>query len=295
MQWLAVASIVFPERFLVPALIQDSSNSINSSIQIVHGVPTTADLGWVGPTLIPRVENLAEDLGVDPLYVVLKNSDLDIDSWHDGDKHDVKYVEILLASLKNALKEPLPTLKILQVMGRDSSKQTAISAKFNKNMCSGHSKACGAEAAVVKELVPLLLDPACPRVLQDSFCSWWQSLPSSTTEYLVPLFVKSLQDPTDSLSNAGSHLSKTMGLISQRNKGSQLEALSSSCLPTEPLGLLACSAAVFRTPLLGIMLDLIVELLAASRRICQAVATEGGRDGGIKREEVAAALVAQDR
>jgi hypothetical protein len=35
--------------------------------------------------------------------------------------------------------------------------------------------------------------------------------------------------------------------------------------------------------------------LTASRRICLAAASEGGRDGGIKKEEVSVALAAQDR
>jgi hypothetical protein len=39
---------------------------------------------------------------------------------------------------------------------------------------------------------------------------------------------------------------------------------------------------------------LLIELLTASRRICQAAAIEGGRDG-MKKEEVTSALAAQDR
>jgi integrator complex subunit 2 len=201
----------------------------------------------------------------------------------------IESLDILVKTMKNALSVPLPALRILVALKKTSTRSGAVSCSDNgvRQLELG-AKVWEKEAAVVKELVPLLLDSRCWRLLQETFCSWWRMLPAAAKEHLTPLLVISLRDP-----------SKISNDVTKKNsqkvpKDPQLVSLSSSGLHLEPLSLLACSPKVFRTPLLGIVLDLLLELLTSCRRICLAAATDGGRDGGIKREEVAAALVAQD-
>jgi integrator complex subunit 2 len=155
------------------------------------------------------------------------------------------------------------------------------------------------EAAMIKALIPNLLESSCPRCLQDQFCSWWQTLPSSSLEYLVPELWDIIRDPSlPSIGNSAGSVGVEQNIQSKnsgKKGGSAVVTLSSSGFAEEPLKFLACNVKVFRSPLLGIILDVLVELLITNRRLCQAAATEGGRDAGIKKEEVTAALVAQDR
>lgn len=303
LQWLAVASVVLPERFLVSALLQDPKSNGNPIKPIVEGVPATADLTWVGPvTLLSSRIQLPKSpegdlLSTSPSCIdPLASLEMQFDSLQEDEESVLKSLESVTVAMKNALSWPLPALRVLQSMGRVSRRWGGMIPRDSGETHLGlGSKVWEIEAVVVRELVPLLLKPGCQRVLQDSFCSWWRCLPSSATEYLIPLFVNSLNDPVCVSNGTGNHSNRKVGLHSQKNKGPQLITLSSSGLQQEPLGLLACSAQVFRTPLLGVLLDLLVELLTANKRICLAAATDVGRDGGIKREEVSAALAAQDR
>jgi len=291
---LAVASAVLPERFLASTLLEDSEIRGSTFTPLIEGVAAASDLTWAGPfdsnkdltkssieDLLTTDANLGDQLlpSMEAMASVREDSEMT--------------VEFVVKTMRSALSVPLPALRVLLALNRTSTRSGGVNA--NEFQLGLGAKVWDKEAGVVRELVPLLLDFKCWRLLQETFCSWWRSLPAAAKEYLTPLLVLSLRDPTGISNGLTSFGSKKSPLYSQKVKDPQLVSLSSSGLQLEPLSLLACSPKVFRTPILGIVLDLLLELLTASRRICLAAATEGGRDGGIKREEVAVALAAQVR
>lgn len=285
---LAVASVLLPERFLAATLLEDSEIGGSTLTPSFEGVAATSDLTWARPfvTNADRTKSSVEDSPTaNANFVDQSMTDLQVDV-----ESPIDSIDIVVKTMKNALSVPLPALRILVALKKTSTRSGAVSCSDDgvRQLELG-AKVWEKEAAVVKELVPLLLDSRCWRLLQETFCSWWRMLPAAAKEHLAPLLVISLRDP-----------SKIPNDVTKKNsqkvsKDPHLVSLSSSGLHLEPLSLLACSPKVFRTPLLGIVLDLLLELLTSCRRICLAAATDGGRDGGIKREEVAAALVAQDR
>lgn len=297
---LAVASVVLPERFLPTALLEDSEIRGATFTPFVEGVAATSDLIWAGPfsTSTDLTKSSIEDF----VTMDVKSGDqlmpfTDSMAAVEADSEMiVESVAVVVKTMKNALSAPLPALRLLHALKRTSTRWGGVNYSDNGETQLGlGAKVWEREAAVVKELVPLLLDSKCWRLLQETFCLWWRLLSAAAKEYLTPLLVSSLRDPTE-ISNGQSNLgNKKSALYSQKVKDPQLISLSSSGLQLEPLTILACSPKAFRTPILGLVLDLLLELLASSRRICLAAATEGGRDGGIKREEVAVALAAQDR
>jgi integrator complex subunit 2 len=300
LQLYAIVSVVLPERCLVPTLVEDHKAPGAPFVPLIEGVAATADLEWVGPDPSLGVD-LLEIHAIDLMSTNPKSEDLPgpLEGGSEG-KHmdggvDFHSLETITTAMKDALEEPLPALRVLQAMGRALTSCSRISPNDSGDGQLGlGAKLWEKEACVIKELVPLLLKPRCSRRLQETFCLWWQSLPSSGKEYLTPLLVISLRDPINS-SNGAATRSNRSGSYFKKSKDPQLVSLSSSGLQQDPLGLLGCSAAVFRTPpLLGVVLELLIELLTASRRICQAAAIEGGRDG-MKKEEVTSALAAQDR
>ncbi|KAG0609634.1 hypothetical protein M758_7G002500 [Ceratodon purpureus] len=300
-QVLAVASVVLPERFLASALLEDSEIREATFTPLVEGVAATSDLTWAGPfttnndlTKSSIEDSVTTDVNSGDQSMAFMDAMASVLIEEDS-KVTLESIDVVVKTMKNALSVPLPALRVLHALNRTSTRWGGISRsdKGEVQLELG-AKVWEKEAAVVRELVPLLLDSKCSRLLQETFCSWWRLLPAAAKEYLTPLLVSSLRDPTETsngLTNVGS---KKNTLYSQKIKDPQLVSLSSSGLHLEPLSLLACSPKVFRTPMLGVVLDLLLELLTSSRRICLAAATEGGRDGGIKREEVALALAAQD-
>lgn len=294
---LAVASVVLPERFLASTLLEDSEIQGSTFTPFIEGVAATSDLTWAGPfiTNIDLIKSSIEDLLTTDANLgdqLMPFTDA-MASVQEGSKMTVESIDVVVKTMKNALSAPLPALRVILALNRTSTRSGRVNN--SESQLELGVKMWDKEAAVVKELVPLLLDFKCWRLLQETFCSWWRSLPAAAKEHLTPLLVISLRDPTEISHGLTSLRSKKSALYSQKVKDPQLVSLSSSGLQLEPLSLLVCSPKVFRTPLLGILLDLLLELLTSSRRICMAAATEGGRDGGIKREEVAVALTAQDR
>lgn len=296
-QVLAVASVAFPERFLASALLEDFEIRGAPFTPIVEGVAATSDLAWAGPftTSIDLTNSSIEDL----LTADVNSGDQSMPftdamaSVEEDNKMTVESIDVVVQTMKNALKVPLPALRVLHDLNRTSSRWGGISYNGEAQLELG-AKVWEKEAAVVRELVPLLLDSKCWRLLQETFCSWWRLQPAAAKEYLTPLLVNSLRDPKETTNGLANPGSKKSAFYSQKVKDPQLVSLSSSGLQLEPLSLLACSPKLFRTPVLGVVLDLLLELLTASRRICLAAASEGGRDGGIKKEEVSVALAAQD-
>jgi hypothetical protein len=84
LQWLCVASVVFPERFTAQTLLQDLENTDTSFEIYVKGVPTIEDLEWVGPHRKMAVKDIrGEDIStiapeVDPTEAST-TSDMDVD------------------------------------------------------------------------------------------------------------------------------------------------------------------------------------------------------------------------
>ena len=300
LQLYAIVSVVLPERCLVPTLVEDHKALGAPFIPLIEGVAATADLEWVGPDPSLGVD-LLEIHAIDLMSTNPESENLPgpleggSESKHMDSEVDFHSLETITRAMRDALEEPLPALRVLQAMGRALNSCSRISPSDSGDAQLGlGAKLWEKEACVIKELVPSLLKPRCSRCLQETFCLWWQSLPSSGKEYLTPLLVISLRDPINS-PNGTATRSNRSGSYFQKPKDPQLVSLSSSGLQQDPLGLLGCSASVFRTPpLLGVVLELLIELLTASRRICQAAAIEGGRDG-MKKEEVISALAAQDR
>lgn len=326
---------MYPERFTAQALLQDLENTDTSFQTRVAGVPVTEDLDWVGPrdaTFPPKREE-------DPTAIVSQRSQpevspMDIDkeqpdvalSTKPGetatdeaksggslrkDGHSVKAVggtklfsvENITAVMNRAVENPLPAMRILNAMTASSD---AVTGGDGREGAVGILTELGLdwrrEEAMMKALVPKLLDSSCPRCLQDQFCSWWRALPSSTHECLAPVLWDLVRDP--SMPNCGESGGLNVGHQAAQFKQSAVRragggpvrvTLLSSGFPEEPLKFLACDAKVFRSPLLGVVLDILLELLVANQRICELAARDGGRDAGIKKDEVAAALVAQDR
>jgi hypothetical protein len=297
---LAVASVAFPERFLASALLEDFEIRGAPFTPIVECVAATSDLAWAGPftTSIDLTKSSIEDL----LTADVNSGDQSMPftdamaSVEEDNKMTVESIDVVVQTMKNALKVPLPALRVLHDLNRTSSRWGGVSYSDNgEAQLELGAKVWEKEAAVVRELVPLLLDSKCWRLLQETFCSWWRLQPAAAKEYLTPLLVNSLRDPKETTNGLANPGSKKSAFYSQKVKDPQLVSLSSSGLQLEPLSLLACSPKLFRTPVVGVVLDLLLELLTASRRICLAAASEGGRDGGIKKEEVSVALAAQDR
>lgn len=297
---LAISSVVFPERFLASTLLEDSEIQGSTFTPLIEGVAATSDLTWAGPLIsnIDLTKSSIDDLLTTDAKLgdqLMPFTDA-MASTQEASKMTVESIDVVVKTMKEALSAPLPALRLLRALNRTSTRSGGVNPSDSaESQAELGAKVWEKESAVVKELVPLLLDFNCWRLLQETFCSWWRLLPEAAKEYLVPLFVISLRDPTEISNGLTSLGSKKSARYSQKVKEPQLVPLSSSGLQLEPLGLLACSPKVFRTPILGIVLDLLLELLTSCRRICLAAATEGGRDGGIKREEVAVALAAQDR
>lgn len=265
--------------------------SINDPKQRSSESPMDVDSEQVDVTLSVPNENAKQE-------AKMESSPIDADERKSVGSNNLFSMQTVTAAMQKAVENPLPAMRILTAMtcspnfvtDYDGSKDVGILAEFGVYWQM--------EAAIVKALVPSLLVDSCPRSLQDQFCSWFRALPSSILEYLVPVLWDLVRDPSVprcgdsgglSAGQQNAHLRQ-----SKKSAGPAIVTLSSSGFAEEPLRFLACNVKFFRNPLLGLILDLLLELLVANERICMAAATEGGRDAGIKKDEVAAALVAQD-
>ncbi|CAM6090427.1 unnamed protein product [Calypogeia fissa] len=261
----------------------------------------------------PKVENSESPMDVDkePLDVVLAKPSEDAKEEAKTESSTTDAVDANLLSNKNrfsmqdiaaimqkAVENPLPAMRILTAMTSSPTLVTDIDGGEDVGILAEFGVYWQMKAAIVKALVPNLLEDSCPRCLQDQFCSWWRTLPSSILEYLVPVLWDLVRDPgvPGCGDSGGLRTGHQYAQLRQSIKrpGSAVVTLSTSGFAAEPLKFLACDVKVFRSPLLGLILDLLLELLVANERICMAAATDGGRDAGIKKDEVAAALVAQD-
>ncbi|BBN08115.1 integrator complex subunit 2 [Marchantia polymorpha subsp. ruderalis] len=314
-QWLGVASIVFPERFTAYTLLLDLEKTNTAFQTFTKDVPVTEDLQWVGPHETPSVtpEKSQRDVvgsGVEspgPMDIDCQRAEAvsslpslpaqsPVSCSGDGTvpvKTDRKgfSLEVVVATMKAAMHNPLPALRILRTFSLSAHPGAGGDSTEELEKFAGIGVEWPLEVAMMKELVPLLLDPTCPRCLQDQFGIWWRSLPSSALERLVPVLLDLLNVPT--INSPVDHPKFTPGKQLSEKTKNKVMRLSTSGLAEEPLKLIACDIKVFRSPLLGTVLDLLQEILVANRRTCQMAASDGGRDG-VKREEVAAALIAQD-
>ncbi|KAJ7540186.1 hypothetical protein O6H91_10G004600 [Diphasiastrum complanatum] len=289
-QWLGLAYAMLPERFLVTALLQDIEDTVETSD--FAGFPFTEDFDWAGPLEDSRLK--VHDDGI------LHNKDealnklmstLDEDDIHNKIPTLHFSYERIEAACRNAIHQPLATFCVLEMM----CDRLSLVTEITKNFSEVNEKAWRLETAMVKHLVPSLLDPLCLRSLQDYFCYWWNKLPTIATEYLIPSFLDSVSCTTELVDQGeGSFQEKLRNLHKNNYEIHRVMSLQLSGLIQDPLLSLSCNVKVFRTPLLSILLDILMEILTISRRVCQAAASEGAKDGGIRREEVVAALAVQD-
>ncbi|KAL2630415.1 hypothetical protein R1flu_015101 [Riccia fluitans] len=314
-QWLGVASVVFPERFTAQGLLQDIEKTSTAVETHVNSVPCTEDLQWMGPIDIPSLNSNDASPNATESVMDTERSEGDISRMDvDGQKcervlsgypldsgargvqgRDVSEkrisCEVIVGAMKAAKANPLPALRILRALSRRMHPGIIGESTEQLERFVGIGVEWPLEVSMMKELVPQLLDTSCPRCLQDHFCIWWRSLPSSALERLVPVLLDLLGVP--SMSKQGDRPRYSYGKLSAKKPEPTSMRLSTSGLVEEPLKLIACNPKVFRSPLLEIVLDLLLEILVANRRICQVAASDGCRDG-LKREEVAAAVIAQD-
>ncbi|KAL3688309.1 hypothetical protein R1sor_014618 [Riccia sorocarpa] len=306
-QWLGVASVVFPEKFTAQALLQDIEKTSTACETHIDNVPCTEDLRWVGPVELPSDSpddakpNVTEP-ELDTLRPENDISAMDVDgqkceeifasdSLASGARGSRFSREVIVDAMMVAIGNPLPAMRVLRAFSRRAHPGRIGESAEQLETFVGIGVEWPLEIAMMKELVPQLLDSSCPRCLQDQFCVWWRSLPSSALERLVPVLLNLLGVP--SMSKQGDRPRHSYGKLSGKRTEPASKRLSTTGLVEEPLKLIACNPKVFRSPLLGIVLDLLLEILVANRRICQVAASDGGRDG-LKREEVAAAVIAQD-
>lgn len=286
MQWLGLASALFPEQFLVSELLED----LEHSEQKLQGGPDIGeDWRWqllsmqpASDDVVPADPHVVSATGVpsDPGYVNFVGSRI------------VCSLEYITIAIETALSNPLPVLHIL----RSLSDPLRLDSLKTESTLHGEWEL---ERVVIRKLVPLLLQPSCARCLQDEFCSWWHSLPFSALEPLVPVVVEAMRDDTEL---AGVSIVGSMALEFDPKRGrKKCHPVTYSQLVQEPLTLLACSLKLYRTPLLTVTLSVLQQILTKNRRICQACVSEGkslqnvGSELSLRREEVTAALAAQDR
>lgn len=257
-QWLSLASHLFPERLLVQKLLQDSEESDKQTERAIEGVPVVEDLEWVGG-----------------LEMVLNSLDAHGDKTNHCDSPHFFSVDMVHKIFRNALAQPLLALRTLK----------AIQVEAVENKFDVHS-------VVVNDLVPLLLEDSCARPLQKCFCDWWRGLPHADIELLVPLFFSSIKiSPMDVDTNSSCNLQKLKTSLVNLNLSSFVSSYAE--LAQEPLALLACKNEVYRTPLLSVFLDILMELLIKNRRICLAGVSRGRKDG-LKHDDIMGALAAQE-
>eukprot|EP01018_Ginkgo_biloba_P002421 Gb_16868 [translate_table: standard] len=257
-QWLSLASYLFPEHLLVPKLLQDIGESDNRTEVSIGGVPVVDDLEWAGEMV---------------------HFSVNTDGKNEADNYGSKQyfsVDMVKKVFKNALAQPLPALRILKAI--------QIEAADNK---------LEVQSVLMSDLVPLLLEESCARPLQKSFCEWWHRLSHAELELLVPLLYNSIKITSidiekNRVSNQHNFKASLVNLDLSNFATSYTE------LAQEPLALLACKNQIFRTPLLSIFLDILMELLVKNKRICLAAVSQGGRNAGLRQEEIIGALTAQD-
>lgn len=258
-QWLSLASHLFPERLLVQKLLQDSEESDKQTELAIEGVPVVEDLEWVGG-----------------LEIVLNSLDAHEDKRNHCDYPHSFSVDMVRKLFRNALAQPLLALRTLKAIQVE-----AVENKFD------------VQSVVVNDLVPLLLEDTCARPLQKCFCDWWRGLPHAEIELLVPLFFSSIKiSPMDIHTNRSCNLQKLKTSLVNLNLSTFVSSYAE--LAQEPLALLACKNEVYRTPLLSVFLDLLMELLVKNHRICLAGVSQGGRKDGLKHDEIMGALAAQE-
>lgn len=257
-QWLSLASHMFPEQLLVPQLLQDSEESDRRTELSIEGVPVVEDLEWVGG-----------------LQMILPSLDANEDKENHCHSQRFFSVDTVCKVFRNALAQPLVALRTLKAIQVE-----AVENKFD------------VQSAVITDLVPLLLEDSCARPLQKCFCDWWGGLPHAEMERLVPQFFSSIKISSMDVDTDNScNLQKLKTSLVNLNLSSFVTSYAE--LSQEPLALLACKNEVYRTPLLSVFLDLLMELLVKNRRICLAGVSQGGRNG-LKQEEIMGALVAQE-
>ncbi|KAH9331334.1 hypothetical protein KI387_003442, partial [Taxus chinensis] len=257
-QWLSLASHLFPERLLVSKLLEHSEESAKRTDLSNEGIPVVDDLEWVG-----GYEMILSSLDT--------NKEI---KTHSNDYKPFFSVDIMCRIFRNALTQPLPALKILKVIQvKDAGN------RFN------------VQSVVINDLVPLLLKDSCARPLQKCFCDWWRTLPHEESELLVPLLFNSIKMTNIDKNNSCKEQTLIPSLVKldlSNNVRSYAE------LAQEPLALLACKNKVYRTPLLSIFLDILMELLVKNRRICLAGVSQRGKSGTLKQEEIMGTLAGQE-
>lgn len=258
-QWLSLASHMFPERLLVQKLLQDSEESDKRTELSIEGVPVVEDLEWVGG-----------------LEMFLSSLDANEDKTNHCDSQHVFSVDMVSKIFRNALAQPLLALRTLKAIQVE-----VVENKFD------------VQSVVINDLVPLLLEDSCARPLQKCFCDWWQGLPYAEIEVLVPQFFSSIKiSSLDVDTNNSCNLQKLKTSLVNLNLSGFVTSYAE--LAQEPLALLACKNEVYHTPLLSVFLDILMELFVKNRRICLAGVSQGGRDDGLKHEEIMGALAAQE-
>lgn len=212
---LAVASVILPERFLASTLLEDSEIRESTLTPSFEGIAATSDLTWARPNKDrTNKSNVWDSLTADANFVV-QSSDTMMDQQIEVES-PIESLDTLVKTMKNALSVPLPALRILVVLKKTSTRSGSVSCSDNgvRQLELG-AKVWEKEAAVVKELVPLLLDSRCWRLLQETFCSWWRMLPAAAKEHLTPLLVISLRDPSKVSSDVSKKSSEKASKVSQ--------------------------------------------------------------------------------
>ncbi|XP_057848785.2 uncharacterized protein LOC131059760 isoform X2 [Cryptomeria japonica] len=257
-QWLSLASHLFPERLIVSKLLELSVESDKETDLANKGIPVVEDLEWIGGygTFLSSLDT---------------NQDNKI--YSNGSRPYFS-IDIVCRIFRNALEQPLPVLQILK----------AIQVEAAENVFN-------VQSVVINDLVPLLLKDSCARPLQKCFCDWWKSLPHGELELLVPLLFNSLKITDIDKNN---RLKELKLKTSMEKLDLSNNYISYAELAQEPLALLACKSKVFRTPLLSIFLDLLMELLVKNRRLRLAGVSQREKSGGSKHEEIVGALAVQE-
>lgn len=275
-QWLSLASVLFPEWLQVPVLLEDLTGDSSHSDALTEG--TSGSLFRISGSL-------GNGIGAENLLFKISEKD-HARSAELPESDLVLTSDLVVRTIRNALQEPLPTLQILNFLYCNESR---LGVLYKGELLE-------LQMLVIKELVPSLLDQKCSWCLQEKFCSWWLSLQPITRQILIPVFNESILDTTQALQAKNSETGVVTAQIKELVSHVDYQNLRKTYndFVQEPLTVLACKLEVYRTPVLSILLDILSELLTVNRRVCLGVASDGGREGALKADEVTSALTAQD-
>ena len=267
MQWLSLAAGLFPEMFNVRDLLEGlmDSNCVTKGFSAIDGMQliTTTDEheGYISEGDNQSIQSSA--LG--------KVLEMDL----------VLSIPFAKRAIQNALKNPLPSLQILNI----------LCVKSNSNAAGNFAEY---ETLIMQNLVPKLLDRQCMRCLQEKFCTWFKSLQPLSKQRVFPTFIEAILDTSQMKTDT-----ETLVVMAQVKNlilelGTKIGKYTD--LVQQPLILLACKLQVYRTPLLHLILEILSELLIVNRRVCVVVTSDvAAREQLLKSEEVSSALMAQDR